>query len=123
MKKTILDTSFIISCVRNKIDFFEEIKLMGLKILIPQQVLEELKKISASDKKSYVKNSAELVLKIIEKNKFEKIDLGKGHVDKKIIKYLEKNSNVILASLDKELTKRAANKKLIIRGTKRLEIM
>jgi len=122
MKKVILDTSFIISCVRNKIDFVEKIMLMGLKILIPMQVLEELQKVSVSDKKYYIKNSAKLALRIISKNKFENIDLGKGHVDKKLINYLEKEKDIILASLDNELKKSVKNKKIIIRGKKELEI-
>ncbi|MBU4070344.1 MAG: hypothetical protein KJ646_05150 [Nanoarchaeota archaeon] len=122
MKKVILDTSFIISCVKNKIDFVEKIMLMGLKILIPIQVLEELQKVSVSDKKYYVKDSSKLALKIISKNKFENIDLGKGHVDKKLRNYLEKEKNIILASLDNELKKSVKNKKMIIRGKKELEI-
>lgn len=123
MKKVILDTSFIISCVSNKIDFFEEIMLMGLKILIPLQVLEELKKVSVSDKKYHVKSNSKLALKIINKNKFENIDLGKGYVDKKLVNYLKKDKNIILASLDNELKKSVKNKKMIIRGKKKLEIM
>ena len=51
MKKVILDTNFILTCIRNKIDFLEEIKFKGMQILIPKQVLKEIKRISNSRKK------------------------------------------------------------------------
>ena len=37
MKQALLDTNFILSCIRKKIDFFEEIRLMGIKIIIPEE--------------------------------------------------------------------------------------
>ena len=38
-----MDSSFILTCVRQKIDFFEEIELKGIQILIPKQVIREIK--------------------------------------------------------------------------------
>ena len=121
MKKILLDSNFVVSCVKNKIDFFE--KLIGNQILIPTQVIEELKKLSDSKQKLHNKEIATLSLQIIQKNKFKKIDLGKGHVDKKIIQYVKDNPEVIVATLDKELQKKINTKKLIIRGKKKLEII
>ena len=43
MKKVLLDTNFILTAIRNKIDFFEEIKLIGMKIAVPKQVVAEIK--------------------------------------------------------------------------------
>lgn len=117
MKQTILDTSFILSCVRNKIDFFEELYLMGIQILIPQEVIAEIEKFK--DKKSEAKTA----LKLLEKNKFKKIKLGKGHVDKKIISYAKENSTIIVATLDREIKSKTKNQKLVIRGKKKLEIV
>ncbi|MGD9276598.1 MAG: PIN domain-containing protein [Candidatus Pacearchaeota archaeon] len=113
MKEFILDTSFIVSCVKNKIDFFEE--LIGEKIIIPKQVIEELKRIKESN--------SELALKILKLNSFKKIDLGKGHVDKLLIKYARENPKVIVATLDREIKNKLKNYKLIIRGKKKLEIL
>ncbi len=42
MRKVILDTSFILSCVRNKLDFFDEIPLMGIQIVVPSEVVSEI---------------------------------------------------------------------------------
>ncbi|MAG11079.1 hypothetical protein CMI44_02095 [Candidatus Pacearchaeota archaeon] len=115
MKQTLLDTNFIITCVKQKIDSFEEIPLMGIQILIPKQVIAEIKNLKN-------KNSG-LALKLLEKNKFKKIDIGKGHVDKRIIKYAKENPKLIIATLDKEIKKKIKNNKLIIRGKKRLEVV
>ena len=123
MKKVILDTNFIVSCVRNKIDFFEEIKFMGMQILIPKQVIEELKRIVSSKKKLGFKQDAKIALQILEKNLFQKIDIGKKYVDKGIINYAEKNKDVIIATLDRELKNKIKNPKLVIRGKKKLEVV
>jgi rRNA-processing protein FCF1 len=112
MKQVLLDTSFIISSVRNKIDFFEE--LMEYKIIIPKQVLVELEGISKS------KTEARIALKILEKNKFSKINLDSKNTDKAIILYAEKNPRMIIATLDKEIKSSIKNMKLVIRGKKKL---
>ena len=45
MRNVLLDTSFILTCVRNKIDFFEQLELEGFKILVPKQVIKEIEAI------------------------------------------------------------------------------
>jgi len=45
MKQAILDTNFILTCVKQKIDFFEWFNLNGIEILIPLEVINEIKKI------------------------------------------------------------------------------
>ena len=72
MKQVILDTNFILTCIKQKIDFFEEINLMGVQILIPKQVIQEIKNISKSKKKRHFKEDAKLSLKLLEKNSYKK---------------------------------------------------
>lgn len=115
MKKVLLDTNFILTCVKQKIDFFEEIKLKGMQIIIPTQVIQEIKKL----KNQY----AELAIKLLQKNKFKEVDIGKGHVDKRIIDYSKENPAMIIATLDKEIKNKTKSHKLIIRGEKKLEIV
>ena len=122
MKKVVLDTSFILSCIRKKIDFFEEIKLMGIQIIIPEQVIREIKGIILSKKKSYFKDDSNLALELFKKNLFKKIDLKEKNVDKGIIKFAKKNKEIIVATLDKEIQNNVQNPKLIIRGQKKLQI-
>ncbi|MAG79108.1 hypothetical protein CMI40_01910 [Candidatus Pacearchaeota archaeon] len=123
MKKVIIDTNFILSCIRNKIDFFEEIKLMGMEILIPKQVIDELKRIHNSKKKLHFRENAKVALKILEKNSFKKIDLKQKYVDKGLIQFTKKNQNIIIATLDRELKMKIKNPKLVIRNKKKLEII
>jgi len=123
MKKAVLDTNFILTCVKQKIDFLEEIKFMGIKVLIPEEVLDEVKKIMKSGKKLHFKEDAKLALKILNKNKFKKIKLDTAYVDKGLINFVEKNKDVIIATLDRELKKKIKKPKLVIRGKKKLEVI
>ncbi|MBW6442579.1 hypothetical protein K0A97_02235 [Patescibacteria group bacterium] len=123
MKKVILDTNFILSCVRQRIDFFEDIKFRGLKILIPTGVINELKKLKNSGKKLHLRNNADLALKILERSNFESVDLSLENVDDGLIDFINKNPEVILATLDRELKRKTKKPKLVIRGKKKLEII
>ena len=122
MKKVILDSSFIISCIRQKIDFFEETKFMGLQVLIPTQVINEIEKVANSKKKFHIKKKAELALEILKTSDFKKIELESEYVDDGLVEFAKKNKSVIVATLDRELKKKLKNSKLIIRGKKKLEI-
>jgi len=108
MEKIILDTSFILTAVKNKIDFFEN--LLGYEILIPLQVIKELEGLKKSNP------VAETCLKILEKNRFEKIDLKNKNTDKGIINYSNKNPKTIVATFDREIKSKIENKKIIMRG-------
>ena len=116
MKHVLLDTNFILSCIRKKIDFFEEIRPMGLVIIIPKQIIEEIKGLSKS------KQEAGIALKLLEKNEFKKINLHGKNVDNGIIKIAKENENYIIATLDREIKNKIKNQKLVIRG-KKLEII
>ena len=112
MKQVILDTSFILSCVEQKIDFFEKISDEGIQILIPEQAIDELMGLGA-----------QLALDIIEKNKFKLIKISGKDADNAIINFTKENSHVIVATLDRGLQKKIKNKKMIIRGKKKIEIV
>ena len=117
MKTTILDSSFILTCVKQKIDFFEFLENGGIQIVIPKQVINEIEKISKS--KDYGKTA----LQILKKNRFNKIDLNEKNVDFGIVKYARKNPEIIVATLDTGIKRKIKNQKLIIRGKKKLEIV
>jgi len=123
MKKVVLDTNFILTSVKQKIDFIEEITLMGIKIIIPLQVIRELEKVAESKKKLKFRDDANLALKLLKQSKFEEIDLKERYVDKGLIKYAEENKSVIIATLDKDIKNKVNNHKLVIRERKRLEII
>ena len=122
MNQVILDTNFILTCIKQKIDFFKEIELMGSKILIPKQVIQEIKRISESKKKLKYREEAKLSLRLLEKSKFKKVDLKSKNTDNGLSKY-SKEHDIIVATLDKELKRKIKTPKLIIREKKKLEII
>jgi len=121
MEKILLDTNFILSCIRKKIDFLEELKLSGRKILLPIQVIDEIKMI-AKEGKYKSRQEAEFALKLLREAPFEKIDLKHKYVDKGIRNFILKNKSVIVATLDKEL-KRRKNYNMVITRNKKIEII
>lgn len=112
MKQAVIDTSFIIAALEKKIDFFEDISGMGFQILIPEQVVKELDSLGAG-----------LALRILEKKQFELIHFPGKDADSAIISFAKKNPEAVVATLDLGLKKRVKNKKMIIRGRKKIEVI
>ena len=100
--------------MKQKIDFFEELYLMGIQILIPDNVITELKKL---------KKSSAITLLEKEEGKFKEIFLKGKIVDNSIINYAKENPDIIIATLDKDIQFKIRNRKMIIRGKKKLEII
>lgn len=117
MAHVLLDTNFILSCVRKKIDFFGELFSLGFSTLIPKQVIEEIKGLSNS------KPEAKVALKILEKSEFKKVTLHGDNVDNGIVRIAHENPSWTIATLDKEIQNKIRNQKVTIRGTKKIEIM
>ena len=125
--KILLDTNFIITCVKQKIDFHSianDIINEKIEWIIPQDVINELGNIK--DKKGIKiidKNAAKLSFEIIQNLKPEIINLpGKNpNVDIKIVNYVI-DKNIVLATLDKDLKSRVNNKILTIRSKNNLEL-
>ncbi|HJZ18935.1 MAG TPA: hypothetical protein VJ208_02420 [Candidatus Nanoarchaeia archaeon] len=122
MKTALLDTSFILACVAQKIDFFEYLHLEGFHVLIPRQVIGEITGLLNS-KKIKERESANIALKLIKKNDFEEIDLKTKNVDRGIINYANSHEDIVVGALDREIKKNVAGQKVIIRGRKKLEII
>ena len=123
MRQVVLDTNFILTAIKNKIDFIEGVTFLGLTPIVPEQVIAELEKIVESKKKLKFKDDARLGLKILSKKKIKKIDLKNDYVDNGLIAYSEQNKSAIIATMDKELKSKIPNQRLIIRAKKRLEII
>jgi len=122
MKYAVLDTNFILSCIRKKIDFFTDIPLMGMKIIIPLQVMDEIRKFSRQGRGN-IKQEAKLALVILENQEFKRVDLYSKNVDNGLIRLAEKNTNYIIATLDKQIKNKTKNPNLVIRGEKELEVI
>lgn len=126
--KILLDTNFILTCTKQKIDFpsiTDEIIDKKIKWLVPRDVLNELKNIANRKKiKITDKNAAKLSLEMLQNLEPEIINLSSKNpnVDIKITDYI-KDKNIILATLDKNLKSRVKNKILTIRGKKNLTVV
>ena len=112
MRQLILDTSFIITAVKQKIDFFDNHNIIGMKILIPEQTIRELEGLGAN-----------LALSIIEMHDFELIKIPGKDADSAIVNFARKNPLAVVATLDRGLQKKIRNRKLVIRQRKKLEII
>ncbi len=123
MKQVVLDTSFILTAIKNRIDFIEGITFLGLTPTVPIQVIYELKNIVESSKKLKFRDDAILGLKILSRKKVKKIDLKNYYVDNGLISYAKGNKSAIIATMDKELKSKIPNQKLVIRAKKRLELI
>ena len=122
MAKVILDTNFILTCIGNKVDFYEEFLHKGHSVLIPKEVVSEIKKLRDGTKKLKFREEADLALKLIASGDHEEVSIGGRYVDAGLRKYLGDHPKVILATADKELKKSVANRKFVIRNRKKLEL-
>ena len=125
MPKVILDTNFIMACVRNKIDFLEDLPYLGFQILIPKQVFAELDSITRSKQKLHSKDDAYLAIRILEQGEenFEEIDLKGSYLDNALVEYAKQHREVVIATLDQNLKSKISNQKLVIREGKRFEVV
>jgi len=123
MKKALLDSSFIISAAKEKLDIFEE--LQEYQILVPEQVINETFRISESNQSLKDKDAASLALKILHnsRDQFKRIDLDSGHTDNQIVKYAENDPEVFVATLDKEIRSKLKGRSIVIRQGSRIEVV
>jgi len=122
MAKVLLDTNFILICIRNKLDFYEEFLHRGYSVIIPKEVVEEIKRLRDGSKSIKFKQEAELALKLISSQNYQAVNAPGRYVDVGIKKYLDNHPKVILATMDKELKRAVMNRKFVIRNRKKLEL-
>lgn len=113
--EVILDTNFIISCIRNRIDFLNELKNLGFKIIVPREIFDELKDLRKNSSHED-KVAVEVALSLFEKNKnIKKTRLGAKNVDEGLIEMGKKGAYI--ATLDSYI-KRSVKNKVVISSSK-----
>ncbi len=126
--KIIIDTNFIITALKEKINLDFTLKdLFGFyELLVPQLVIKELEDLS-KNKESKIKDreSAKVALELI--NKSQIFDSNKKHADSAILQFAKDKDNIIVATLDRNLKSQIKEKNpsvkfLTIRGKKKFEI-
>lgn len=117
--EAILDSNFIISCIKKKIDFLSQLEAMGFRICLPKEVFQELKDIRLNVPHSD-KEAIEIALQMFSNKKIKKMSLGKGSVDSGLIAAGKKGAYI--ATLDSLIKHIVPNKILIKDSTKGLEV-
>lgn len=115
--EVLVDTNFIISCLTRRIDFIEQLEGMGFKMVIPREVMQELKDLKKEGKISREKRMViDLVSDLFTRIKVKKVSLGGRTVDEGLIKKGRKG--VYIATLDREILGSVPNK-IVIQASKR----
>lgn len=124
--KILLDTNFVVSCVKNKIDFVsvaDEITDEKIEWIIPFEVMEEIEKLANKQgEKMKDRQAAKIGLEMIKVFSPTIINIHNKNVDEGIKKYIE-GKDIVLATLDKNLKKKIKNKILTIIDDSYLEIL
>ncbi len=108
--EAILDSSFIISCVKKNIDFLTQLEEQGFTVKVPHEVFQELKDLRlkvAHDERMAI----DLAMVMFEQRKVKKIKLGHKKVDEGLIE--KGNTGAYIATLDREI-KRSVPKRIVI---------
>ena len=117
--KILLDTNFLIYCVKEKIDYIEELRTLikgEYELIVLDQVIEELQRLSKKAKKYSDKQASELALKLLRLNKIRTIKgLGKNADDSMI----KKSKGNIIATVDLDLA-RQLERTIVVRGRRKL---
>lgn len=114
--KVVFDTNFLISAIKFKINFLEELE--GEELFIVDKTENELKKLIKGGK-AQDKQRAAIVLALIKKKEIKKLESKEEETVDDTLARLE---GYVIATQDKELKTRIKGKKLIIRAKKKLEL-
>ena len=119
--EVILDTNFIISCVLKRIDFLDELAVMGFKPVVPREVIEELKDLKKERKTSHEERVAiDVAFEMFEKQKVKKMKLGGLHVDDGLIS--RGKEGIYIASLDRGVKREVPNRIVISDAGNKLRV-
>ena len=115
--KVLLDTSFIVSCIRKGIDFLTQLNEQGFEIVLPTEVLKELRDLRNKSSTSQEDRTAiDVSFEMFENKNFERISLGGKSVDSGLIE--KGNDGFFIATLDVEI-KNSIPHKIVIFGSKK----
>jgi rRNA-processing protein FCF1 len=122
MEKIVFDTNFLMTCIKQKIDFLQE--LQGYELVLPKQVIIELEKLSKDKRKKASERDLALTTLAFIKNfkaRFKEIELEKKFVDSGLARL----EGYIIATMDKELRQKLKGKAkfLSISKHKKLEFI
>ena len=114
--EVLLDTNFIISCILKRIDFISQLEEKGFKIVVPKEVIEELKDLRFRKGQSHEERIAiDAAFEMFQHNKLKKMGLGGRSIDEALIK--KGKEGIYIATLDNLIKKQVPNKIVIHSAT------
>lgn len=119
--EVILDTNFIISCVMKGIDFLSQLKERGFKVVVPREVIQEMKDLRIKRKMSHEEKMAiDIAIEILFSKKVKKMTIGQGRVDDLLIK--KGKEGVYIATLDNGIKRQVPNRVVIFSAKKEIGV-
>lgn len=119
--EVLLDTNFIISCLVKRIDFLDELAVMGFKVKVPREVLQELKDLKTDKKVSpYERSMIDVAFALLEEQKVKKVKIGGKNVDEGLIAKGREGSYI--ATLDRGIKNKIPNRVVISGASKTLKV-
>lgn len=116
--EVIVDTNFIISCLKKKIDFMAQLGEQGFKVLVPREVLQELKDLRTSRLSHEDKLAVVLGLELFSGRQAKHISLGQGKVDEALI--LKGKAGYYIGTLDATIKRQVPHAVVIFDAQKRV---
>ncbi len=117
--EVLLDSSFIVSCIKKKIDFLAQLEEQGFKVLLPREVLQELKDLRQKCP-TEERKAIDLAFQIFEKKDIKRISLGKHSVDQGLIE--KGRDGYYIATIDRGIKTEIKNKVIIFSAQNRIGI-
>ncbi len=117
--EVILDTNFIISCIRKRIDFLEQLQEQGFTVKVPLEVFQEMKDLRLNVKHDE-RTAIDVALSLFEGRKVKKIKLGHNKVDVGLI--AKGKQGVYIATLDREIKRSVPNVVVIFDAQNRVGV-
>ncbi len=119
--EVIVDTNFAISCVRKGIDFVDQLNNMGFKIVVPREVLQELKDLRIGNKIKHDDRIAiDVAFEMLSHKRVKKTTIGQGKVDDLLIK--KGKEGVYIATLDNGIKRKIPNRIVILNAKKEIGV-
>lgn len=127
--KVLLDTNFILYCLKKKIDIEEELKRINedslLEIIILSPIIKELEEFcSKKNKKLSDKEKTKIFLNMLKEKAIDAkiIDAKQKNPDEALKIFCSKNPSVLLATFDRKLRKSVKNNLLTIKGKRIVQV-
>ncbi len=117
--EVLLDSSFILSCVKKGIDFMSQLEEQGFIVKVPSEVIDELKDLRL-ETRHVEREAIAVALAIFENRNVKKMKLGKRKVDEGLIEHGKKG--YYIATLDRDIKRRIPHAVVIFDAQKKVGV-